>query len=134
MTIDLLTANGLTSAVAILLSLVFIAIPPARHWFVAQLAETQQAVTAGVIFVVAFLAVGAGCAGIIPFIPCTAMSIGDYLVSVVLTAIAGNQVAKGVFTAKRFIDARSPAPVAPASDPATRDLTPTPSVHPKLLG
>ena len=127
MSLDLLTASGLTAALSLLITLVFVVVPPARKWFVALSAETQQAVTGIGILVIAAFAVGAGCAGLITFIPCTVKPIGDYLVSVVVVAIVGNGASKSVFAGARFVDAHG--------DPEKlRDISPTAGARtPKLL-
>lgn len=106
MTLDLLTASGLTAAFSFFLALVFVLVPPARRWFVALEAETQQAVTGISILVIAAVAVGLGCAGVLPFIPCTTQDIGGYLLSVVFVAVIGDRTSKGVFAAARWWDAR----------------------------
>lgn len=102
MTLDLLTASGLTAAFSFLLALVFVLIPPARRWFVALDAETQQAVTGVSILVIAALAVSLGCFGVLVFIPCTAPDIGSYLLSVVFVAVIGDRTSKAVFAAARW--------------------------------
>lgn len=109
MTIDLLTASGLTAAFSLLLSLIFILIPPARRWFVGLSAENQQAITGGGILVVAAVAVALGCAGIITFIACSASSIGEYALTVVLAAIVGDRVSKAAFAGARWWDTRAQA-------------------------
>ena len=118
MTIDLLTASGITAAFSLLLSLIFILIPPARRWFVQLSAENQQALTGAGILIVAAVAVGLGCARVITFIPCTLQSIGEYAISVVFVAVLGDRVSKGAFAAARWWDARADAGHAKALTPA----------------
>jgi hypothetical protein len=109
MTMDLLTAGGLTAAFSIVLSLLFILIPPLRRRFTALAADTQQAVMGAGILAIAGIAVALGCAGVIVFIPCTAMSIGEYLMTVVVAAIIGDRTSKGAFAAARWWQARGAA-------------------------
>lgn len=106
MTLDLLTAGGLTAAFSTLLALVFILIEPARAWFEAKSAESQQAITGVGILVIAAAAVGLGCAGVIVLVPCTVTGIGDYFIGVVFAAILGDRVSKGWFAAARYLSDR----------------------------
>lgn len=107
MTIDLLTASGITAAFSLLLSLIFILVPPARRWFVQLSADNQQALTGAGILIVAAVAVGLGCAGVITFIPCTPKSIAEYAIGVVFVAVLGDRVSKATFAAARWWDARA---------------------------
>lgn len=107
MTIDLLTASGITAAFSLLLSLIFILIPPLRAKFVALDADIQQAITGAGILIIAAVAVALGCAGMFTFIPCTSASIADYALRVVIAAIVGDRVSKSTFAAARWWDARS---------------------------
>jgi len=106
MTLDLLTAGGLTAAFSTLLALVFILIEPARAWFEAKSAESQQAITGVGILVIAAAAVGLGCAGVITLVPCTVKGIGDYFIGVVFAAVLGDRVSKGWFAAARYFSDR----------------------------
>lgn len=107
MTIDLLSAAGLTAAFSLLLSLIFILAPPARRWFTALEAEQQQAITGAGILMIAGVATALGCAGVIVFIPCTSLSIGEYLFTVVFAAVIGDRTSKAAFAGARWWDARS---------------------------
>jgi hypothetical protein len=109
MTLDLLSAGGLTAAFSLLLSLAFILIPPLRVRFAALDADTQQAVIGAGIIAIAAIAVALGCAGVIVFIPCTVMSISEYALTVVVAAIVGDRVSKATFAAARWWDARAQA-------------------------
>lgn len=107
MSIDLLTAGGITAAFSLILSLLFILIPPLRVKFIALDADTQQAVTGVGILAIAVVAVALGCAGVITFIPCTLQSIGEYAISVVFVAVLGDRVSKATFAGARWWDARA---------------------------
>lgn len=107
MTIDLLTAGGITAAFSLILSLLFILIPPLRAKFVSLDADTQQAVTGIGILAIAVIAVALGCAGVVAFIPCTSASIFDYILRVVVAAIVGDRVSKAAFATARWWDARA---------------------------
>lgn len=107
MTIDLLTAGGITAAGALILSLLFILFPPLRRRFVALEAETQQALIGLLIIGIAVVAVVLGCAGVVIFIPCTPKSIVEYAISVVFVAVLGDRVSKSTFAAARWWDARA---------------------------
>ncbi len=107
MSIDLLTAGGITAAFSLILSLLFILIPPLRVKFIALDADTQQAVTGVGILAIAVVAVALGCAGVFAFIPCTSASILDYVLRVVVAAIIGDRVSKAAFASARWWDARA---------------------------
>lgn len=107
MTLDLLTAGGLTAAFATLLSLLFILIPGARAWFEGLSADAQQALTGVAILIMAAVAVGLGCTGVIVLVPCTVTGVGDYFIGVVFAAILGDRVSKGWFAAARYRASRS---------------------------
>ncbi len=118
MTLDLLSAGGLTAAFSLLLTLLFILVPPLRARFTSLDADTQQAVMGIGIIAIAVIAVALGCAGVIAFIPCTTSSIGEYALTVVIAAIVGDRVSKGAFAAARWWDARADAGHAKALTPA----------------
>jgi len=101
MTLDLLTA-----AFATLMSLLFIIVPGARAWFEGLSADGQQALTGVAILIMAAVAVGLGCAGVIVLVPCTVTGIGDYFIGVVFAAILGDRVSKGWFAAARYFSDR----------------------------
>lgn len=107
MTIDLLTASGITAAGALILSLLFILFPPLRRRFVALDAETQQALIGLLIIGIAIVAVVLGCAGVVAFIACTAPAIGEYFIGVVVVAVVGDRVSKATFATARWWDARA---------------------------
>lgn len=107
MSIDLLTAGGITAAFSLILSLLFILIPPLRVKFIALDADTQQAVTGVGILAIAVVAVALGCAGVFAFIPCTPKSIAEYAIGVVFVAVLGDRVSKATFAAARWWDARA---------------------------
>lgn len=106
MSLELLSASGLTAAVSLLFTLAFILVPPLRTRFVALSAENQQAVIGIGILVIASVAVALGCAGVVTFIPCTVQDIGQYLVGVVVAAVVGDRVSKGVLAGARWTQAR----------------------------
>lgn len=107
MTLDLLSAGGLTAAFSLLLTLLFILVPPLRARFTSLDADTQQAVMGIGIIAIAVIAVALGCAGVITFIPCTLQSIGEYAISVVFVAVLGDRVSKATFATARWWDARA---------------------------
>lgn len=107
MKLDLLTASGLTAAVSILFSLIFILIPPARRWFTALSAENQQAIVGAGILITAVVAISLGCAGVLPFIACSAPAIFDYFIGVVVVAIMGDRASKATFATARWWDTRA---------------------------
>ncbi len=129
MTLDLLTASGLTAAFSTLLALVFILITPARAWFEAKSAEQQQALVGVGILLIAMVAVGLGCAGVITLVPCTVKGIGDYFIGVVFAAVLGDRVSKGWFAAARYFSDRTDRIAA-----ASRGFTNGPKNAGKLLG
>lgn len=122
MTFDLSTSAGVTAFAGALVALVFILVPPARHWFVDQDAETQRALTGLMILIVAALAVASSCFGLFGFVACTVQSIIEYFVSVVFAAVLGLATSRGVFMAARIVRSRT--------DSTTKALS---SEQPKLL-
>lgn len=106
MSLDLLSASGLTAAVSLLFTLLFVLVPPLRTKYVSLSADTQQAIVGIGILVIALIAVGLGCAGVVTFIPCTVQSIGQYLIGVVVAAVIGDRVSKATFAGARWMQSR----------------------------
>ena len=111
MTLDLLTAVGLTAATSVILTAIMLLIPQTRAWFEARDADTQKSTRGIAVLALAVVFVAGGCAGVIASAPaCTVQSIGDYALGVVLAAVMSLSSTHGVFLVARRLRDRSTAP------------------------
>lgn len=95
------TPAALGATVSTLLTILFLIAPPLRVWFAAQTAEMQRAWRGVAVLFVALLSVALGCGGVITGWECTQQNIGDWLGTVVVTALAGLAGSNSVFTVEQ---------------------------------
>lgn len=111
MQINLTTSVGLTAATSVILTAIMLLIPQTRRWFETLDADTQKSARGIAVLALAVVFVAGGCAGVIASAPaCSAQSIGDYALGVVLAAVMSLGSTDGVFLAARKLRDRSGAP------------------------
>lgn len=92
-----LTAEAITLAAGALLAAAFILVPSWRAKFTELDGDTQKALTAGIILLIAAGVVFTSCTGLFPAIACERQDVLSYLTNVALSAILGLGASNGVF-------------------------------------
>lgn len=101
MELQLTTATGLTVATSVLLTAAALIVPMSRQWFESKDGDTQKAIRGIAILALAAIFLAGSCAGLFAGPACTAPSIGEYLIGVVLAAVLSLGSTDGVFLVAR---------------------------------